>query len=77
MTYNEKDETYQKFNFKKTNSKKKRYSCGGYGGKCSNCKNTTSQLYGKNQTKNRILIMDSQKYGYFINIYSKENKYIL
>ena len=31
------NETYEKFNFKKTNAKKYHYSCGGYGGKCSMC----------------------------------------
>jgi hypothetical protein len=31
------NETYEKFNFKKTTAKKYHYSCGGYGGKCSMC----------------------------------------
>lgn len=39
---NEKDVCYTHFNFKKTNARKKKYSCGGYGGKCAGCKATYS-----------------------------------
>lgn len=31
------NETYEKFNFKKTTANKYHYSCDGYGGKCSMC----------------------------------------
>lgn len=34
----EKEECFTHFNFKKTNARKKKYSCSGYGGKCSQCK---------------------------------------
>ena len=33
----EKNNTMTHFNFKKTNGKKKHFSCGGYGGRCSMC----------------------------------------
>ncbi len=32
------NEAYEKFNFKKTSAHKYQFSCGGYGGKCSTCK---------------------------------------
>lgn len=32
------NESFEKFNFKKTTARKYQYSCGGYGGRCSNCK---------------------------------------
>lgn len=35
---NPKDKALTHFNFKKTNGKKYKYSCKGYGGKCSMCK---------------------------------------
>ena len=37
----------KKFNFKKTNGKKMKFSCGGYGGKCGCCKNNG---YGEKKT---------------------------
>lgn len=39
-----------RFNFKKTTSKKKKYSCGGYGGKCSMC----SAVYGEGKSYQKI-----------------------
>lgn len=37
-TYKE-SKAFTHFNFKKTNGRKYKYSCGGYGGKCYGCKN--------------------------------------
>ena len=48
----EANETYTKFNFKKTNAKKYHYSCGGYGGKCSMCANN----YGEEKKFKKIVI---------------------
>ena len=45
---NEKDKTLTHFNFKKTNGHKKKYSCGGYGGKCSMCR---PEIKGKVKSK--------------------------
>lgn len=46
------NDTYSKFNFKKTNAKKYHYSCGGYGGKCSMCANN----YGDYKKFKKIVI---------------------
>jgi hypothetical protein len=41
-----------RFNFKKTNGRKKKYSCGGYGGRCSMC----SVVYGDGKYHRKIEI---------------------
>ena len=40
---NEKEKCFSHFNFKKTNARKKKFSCGGYGGKCAGCKSTYNE----------------------------------
>lgn len=49
---NQKDTTLLGFNFKKTTGKKKKYSCGGYGGKCSMC----SSVYNDGKLRKKIEI---------------------
>ena len=41
----------EKFNFKKTTAKKRKYSCGGYGGTCGQCKRGWSWGVGKTSRK--------------------------
>ena len=52
------DETFNKFNFKKTTACKKRYSCGGYGGTCPMCKRG---LYGDGKQKRKQTILYGDK----------------
>ena len=52
--YNEKDQTFDNFNFKKTTANKKRFSCGGYGGTCAMCKRG-AYSDGKRKRKQTII----------------------
>ena len=53
-----KDDTFCKFNFKKTNGRKKRFSCGGYGGTCPMCK---QGAYGGGKQKRKQTIVYGNK----------------
>lgn len=49
------DEAYHRFNFKKTTAHKKKYSCWGYGGKCSMCK---SNNHSEDKAYRKVLLSD-------------------
>lgn len=64
---NPKNKTYTHFNFKKTNAKKYKYSCDGYGGSCFNCK-PYSFKYCKDTTKYTVQSRESSSnnFGMFV-----------
>ena len=71
LMQNKVKQTLTKFNFKKTNAHKMKYSCGGYGGKCTMCSN----VYNEGKLTKKVRILNGQCSDTFMCIKSEIDLY--